>query len=476
MLPADACVTPRGGLVVAAHSGLPDWGSGPQGKGKLYKIEPSDRAAPQPVLAWASDPQGVRVAFDRPIDPASLKSLAKRASIEFGQAVSPGDRFETLRPGYEAVARQMATPRFDLPILSAQVSADRRTLLLATVPHPEAASYALTLPGWGKPRPGSLRQVPEIDLGYDLSGVEAIWTPESGPGGLSAWLPHPDLAVARAFTRGSAEHDRFWEALARPGTLTLRTRIDLDQMLRPAVQPGSTTGYRLPDEEVTVTVSSPRPFTVKSPGVSPGLESGGGDDRLVRITVTPKERRPIPLEITLATGGPTTLDVAWTTREDARPRALPLRRVLLPWATLERPSQPVRARDSRAERRRLVSRTRALPRRYRQMLDLPQGPRARRRHRPRPLEPDPSRLCLGLSRYPHAKRRDQSRLRRALRRAGRRSRPARHAPLRRRPPDRGRCQRQADGREPIGGREHVAFDDLDHARGARHGPRAGASP
>jgi putative heme-binding domain-containing protein len=345
MLPADACVTPRGELVVAAHSGLPDWGSGPRGKGKLYKIEPSDRDAPQPVLAWASDPQGVRIAFDRPIDPASLKGLAKRASIEFGQAVSPGDRFETLRPGYEVVGRQMATPRFDLPILSAQVAADRRTLLLTTAPHPEAASYALTLPGWGKPRPGGLEQVPEVDLGYDLSGVEATWTPETGPGGLSTWLPHPDLAVARAFTRGSAEHDRFWEALARPGTLTLRTRIDLYQMLRPAVQPGSTTGYRLPDEEVTVTISAPRPFTVKSPGVRPGMASGEGGGQHVRITVTPRERQPILLEIALATGGPTTLDVAWTTREDARTRALPLRRILLPWAVLERPKADLVRRE-----------------------------------------------------------------------------------------------------------------------------------
>ena len=34
MLAADACVSPRGDLVVAVHSGLPDWGSGPQGQGQ----------------------------------------------------------------------------------------------------------------------------------------------------------------------------------------------------------------------------------------------------------------------------------------------------------------------------------------------------------------------------------------------------------------------------------------------------------
>ena len=38
MLTVDACVSPKGDLVVAVHSGAPDWGSGPGGKGRLYKI------------------------------------------------------------------------------------------------------------------------------------------------------------------------------------------------------------------------------------------------------------------------------------------------------------------------------------------------------------------------------------------------------------------------------------------------------
>ena len=76
MLAADACVSPAGDLVVAVHGGLPDWGSGPKGKGKLYKISYTDREAPQPVLAWAAGPQEARVAFDRPLDPAALRGLA----------------------------------------------------------------------------------------------------------------------------------------------------------------------------------------------------------------------------------------------------------------------------------------------------------------------------------------------------------------------------------------------------------------
>lgn len=344
MLPADACVSPKGDLVVAAHGGLPDWGDGPKGRGKLFKIVSSEREIPRPLFAWPSGPREVRVAFDQPIDPSALKHLGERASLEYGQAVSPGDRFESLRPGYEAVGRQMRAPRFDLPILSAQLSADHRSLFLATARHPEAATYALTLPGWDKPEPGSLRQAPEVDLGYDLSGVEATWTPEFGAG-WSGWLPHPDVSVARAFTTGSAEHDRLWEAMKGPGRLTLRMQVDLWQMLRPAVQPGSTIGYRLPDEAVTLAIESSSPLLVKGPGAIDFPEAVDDRPQAIRLTVTPKERRPIPLEITLTTSGEPDLSISWTTSEDATPRPLPLRRLLLPWATLERPKDDLAARE-----------------------------------------------------------------------------------------------------------------------------------
>ena len=73
-------------------------------------------------------------------------------------------------------------------------------------------------------------------------------------------------------------------------------------MLRPAVQPGSTIGYRLPDEEVTL--DDRRVRTDRREDARPSGSSSGGDGgrHRVRITVTPKERQPIPLEITLATG------------------------------------------------------------------------------------------------------------------------------------------------------------------------------
>jgi putative heme-binding domain-containing protein len=339
MLAADSCVSPQGDLVVAVHSGLPDWGSGPKGKGKLYKISYTGRDVPQPVLAWASGPQEARVAFDRPLDPASLRDLARKTSIDFGGYVQPGDRFESLRPGYETVRRQLATPRFDFPILSVGVSADRRTLLLTTAPHPEAASYALTLPsmeGTRSSHRGALPQVEEVDLGYDLSGIEATWRSETGEADWTGWLPHFNLDVARALTAGSADHHRLWDAMKRPGRLTLKTKLDLWQMLRPAVQPGSTTGYRLPDEEASLTIVSSRPIDVTRPSGSSLIDPSEDGRSRIRIVVTPKEREPLPLEISLATGDATTLDVTWSTSEDTRPRAMPLRRFLLPWASLEK--------------------------------------------------------------------------------------------------------------------------------------------
>jgi hypothetical protein len=146
MLTVDACVSPKGDLVVATHSGPPDWGTGPQGKGKLYKISCVDREVPQPLFSCAQGPGELRVVFDRPLDPASLTNLSKRVSITRGKYVSAGDRFESLRPGYQAVQDQLVAPRYDVPVLSAALTADRTSLLLLTPSLSAAENYAITLP------------------------------------------------------------------------------------------------------------------------------------------------------------------------------------------------------------------------------------------------------------------------------------------------------------------------------------------
>ena len=334
MLTADACVSPSGDLVVAVHSGAPDWGNGPTGAGKLYKIIYEDKNTPQPVLAWATGPQEVAIAFDRPLDPARLRDLSRNVAIEYGKAVRPGDRFEAMRPGYEVVRRQMMLPRFELPILSAQVSADRRTVLLATAPHLEASSYAITLRG--PIRPGAARGLPQedaIDLGYELTGVEAAWRAASGNASWTGWLPHLDLAVAKSFTASSLPHDPLWTLLSQPGRLTLRTKLDLWQAIRPAIQPGSTVDVPLPEEVVSLTIAASRPFEVTGP--SGRVVGTSKDSRYrARFTVTPKAGEPVPIELALETGPETVLEVSFSTGEDGRLRALPLRRILLPWASM----------------------------------------------------------------------------------------------------------------------------------------------
>ena len=259
MLLVDACVSPAGDLVVAAHSGAPDWGSGPDGQGKLFKVSAAHPFPPQPVMAWSSGPREARIMFDQPLDPANLHDLASTATIEFGAAASAGDRFETMRPGYAVVAAQLTQPRRILGLQGVNLSPDRRSLILQTDPQVETVSYAVTLPGLGRtarPEAGSkeLRQAPEVDLAFDLSGCLAQWSSASGKESWSGWLPHLDLAVARALTSQSSEHERFWSLLEQPGTLRIRTQLRLSHLLRPAVQPGSEVEDRLPAERAVVRI------------------------------------------------------------------------------------------------------------------------------------------------------------------------------------------------------------------------------
>ena len=262
MLTVDACITPDGGLVVACHSGAPDWGSGPTGKGKLFKITYADPKYPQPVVVWPTGPREVRVEFDRAVPPELLHDVLTQATLTGGRYVRAGDRFESLWPGYAAVQAQKLSPRFDVPLRSAQLTPDGRTLVLATDPISRAVHYALMLPkenSKAASKPNELPQHPAIDLDFDLSGCEATWKPAGGGATWTGWLPHFDLDVSRQFTKGSAPHDALWAAMAEPGELTLRGQLDLTDMLRPAVQPGSKIDYEYPPESVTVAFNATSP-------------------------------------------------------------------------------------------------------------------------------------------------------------------------------------------------------------------------
>ncbi len=343
MLTVDCCITPDGGLLVACHSGGPDWGSGPTGKGKLFKISYAD-THPQPVLVYPSSNREVRVEFDRPVDPALLKDVAKQAKLTAGRFVRAGDRFETIWPGYAVVVNERAAPRFDIPVRSAQLTPDRRTLVLSTDPLPAAVHYALTLPAPGrpaKPAKGELRQVPEIDLDFDLTGVEATWKSQDGKQDWTGWLPHPDLEVAKAFTAGSSPHDALWKGMQVPGSLSLKTKLDLSNMLRPQVQPGSKLDHEFPAEKVWLSYlestrleDSNRPDEAILPAIH-GTSFGGAESWTVGYE--PKGGKPVPIEFKLTREAQPELkfDLIWSTKEDNEHRPLPLRRFLLPWANTD---------------------------------------------------------------------------------------------------------------------------------------------
>lgn len=352
MLTADACVAPDGGLVVTVHSGGPDWGTGPDGTGKLYKLTYENREQPQVVAVYPSSPNEVRIEFHRPLEQHHIQGLAAETKITYGKYVRAGDRFESFRPGYAVVELQNATPRYELPVHGVQVTSAGRALLITTEPHPEASHYAVTLP-WptrsedSQNLAGSLAQHDQIDLHYDLTGVVARWEAANGKKNWDGWLPHADLAVARAFTAESSEHERLWKALKDSGTLSLRTRLDLKDMLRPAVQPASTISYSWPPESASLVFRASCPLNVTCDGARVETIADTTDDHAVAVTVNQPPDEPLPIEIELTVNGKRPeLDVAFYTAEDERLRPLPLRRFLLPWAAAKTtPAETLAQRD-----------------------------------------------------------------------------------------------------------------------------------
>lgn len=328
-LAVDVTLSPRGSLLVATHSGDPDWGTGPEGKGLIFEIAPAAEPTPQPVLAWSESPGVFRVSWDRPLDPAAAKAMLDGASITRGMYLRAGDRLETMWPGYEVVKRQMAEPVTPVPVLGGSWSADGRTLELRVPPQVAPEHFALTLPG-----------PLAADLHLELTGVETAWRGDDGTS-WKGWTPHLDSQVVRELTGPSAPQAEWQRHLAQPGELTLRTRLDLWKMLRPAIQPGASLDHEPAPEEVTLALTSPdTPFTVRRGFGSNAkviASSPGQVTHDVFLTITPKEKELLDLVLTCRTanGAAPNLRLSWHTKQDSRPRALPLHRFLLPWAQPE---------------------------------------------------------------------------------------------------------------------------------------------
>lgn len=167
MLITDVAISPEGALYVSCHSGPPDWGTGPNGRGKLFKITYTNPQAPQPVEVTPVSITEVQVKFDRAVD-ASVAKEAVHQAIEFGAFVSAGDQYETLKPPYVVVKQQDTTLRGQLKILNARLVENDRTLVLETGLHSLAVPHKLTLSGV-KAR-GTTGEGETVDIDYDFKG------------------------------------------------------------------------------------------------------------------------------------------------------------------------------------------------------------------------------------------------------------------------------------------------------------------
>ncbi|MDB6172764.1 MAG: hypothetical protein JWL59_2075 [Chthoniobacteraceae bacterium] len=319
LMAVDCAISPEGDLVVCCHTGAPDWGNGPGGEGRIFKISHAGKATPQPVLTWPASETETVVAFDRPLDAAEWRNAAEQTRIEAGRYVSAADRLETIRPGYAVVKMQQRQPRTGVRVKSARLADDRRSVIFETAPRVSAINYALSIGN-------------KLHLAHDLSGVLAEWR-GAGDTRWGGWLPHPDFMAAREFTRGSAGHDLLWRNLAMDGLLTLRGQLDLWQMLIPATQPLSRLDYEPEPETVTVTFQSDAALTLEAAGTK--LQRI--NEHKSSLTIAGTERWHA-FTVTLATPA-RALDIAVSTTRDPRPRALATRRFFVPFATPGAPDQ-----------------------------------------------------------------------------------------------------------------------------------------
>ncbi|MFN6399623.1 MAG: ThuA domain-containing protein [Planctomycetota bacterium] len=357
-LSIDSCVSAQGDLVVACHSGPPDWGTGPAGIGSLYKIRDVATQTPRPAIAWRSTPTQISIAFDRPIDPIGWTELAKKIRIETGVHVRAGDRYENLIPPYAVVQAQLVSPRKLLPVTTVGLSPDLRTLTLGFPSQPNLQHIAVSLPSNIQPAPAKstfgsqatrIVQVAENEIDAGGYGVQVRWKSDADQAqSWDGWLPHIDLKVARALTAGSAHHDRLWELMQSSGQLSLQTQLDLRGIYRPKIQPGSKIDYQWPEELVTIRLAATASGGAREPELS--ISVFDADNRLV-VDIDRKDSAkdpyfsfafasvegtgPVtPLSMTLIKGaGDVDLDISVSTQEVDSPVAMSLVRFWMPWVS-----------------------------------------------------------------------------------------------------------------------------------------------
>jgi len=339
-LTIDCTVAPDGSLLIATHSGPPDWGTGPEGAGTIYKIKYVDKDAAQPTQTYALGPTEICIAFDRPLEAETLRRINKQVEVIGGPYVEAGDTYSTLVPPYEVVRNQLKTAREKVTVLSVATSPDLRNILITTEPLRAGWQYAVRLPSTQLPSTqlpstqGSTGDVraETMDLALDLSGVYARLTSKKGTTTQTV-LPHMDLQLARRLTAGSSLHDAFWLAMGNADRLHLETCFDASHCLEPPVQPGSTLDYEPVVEQTSLVVQSDRKVAIQFPGSV--LTRSDGKWTAVS-THDSNENQTLVIDCELGSEKSGNLSAFYRPEVDRIPRAIPMRRFRLDKATLSK--------------------------------------------------------------------------------------------------------------------------------------------
>jgi hypothetical protein len=207
LLAVDCAISPQGDLVVCCHTGKPDWGNGPKGEGRIFKISLTDKAAPQPVLTWAASETEAVIAFDRNLDAASWHDTMAQVKVESGRYIDAADRLESMRPGYAVVEMQQKQQRTGVPEKAMRLGPDGRSVIIETAPRTSAVNYALAI--------ANAKGTVVLDLAHDLSGVTAVWSGTGGSRG-RAGFRILILALPVNSPASSPLHDSLWKRLACP--------------------------------------------------------------------------------------------------------------------------------------------------------------------------------------------------------------------------------------------------------------------
>jgi putative heme-binding domain-containing protein len=266
--------------------------------------EAADGSALRPVAVWPSSPLEVMVAFDRPVDAEVPGRLAGR-SIAYRST-----RLSAPNSGARSGA---------IKIAAARLANDRRTLIIATDPHSCAGQYSLlldtTAPAGSKPDASSIWR-------YDLSGVDASWSPEdpaAAEAARSIWWPLLDSERVHANTAGSRRHEELETLLVRPGQLVLSTYVTL-----PA---GSATLHLESNSQIEEAGIGDVQAEPAEPDAAPG--------RFRASLQVASQGEPLFLTVTLRTrarGSPFFFKATYRTGQETADHPLEQSRLFLPWA------------------------------------------------------------------------------------------------------------------------------------------------